>query len=546
MSAGFYRGFYSKIATDKACLYICHLCELLQFEYNYILLKTKMHKLLNAKLSLTLIASLGLSACAVIQPEPYTEETLLEQGTQDRAAAQRDVEPVGETLSLEKALARALKYNLDRRSKMMEEALAFKQLDVSHFDMLPKLLAQAGYSWRNNDKISLSRNADNGQLSQSQFISQEREHSTNSLGITWNLLDIGVGYYNTQQQADRVLIAAEKRRKAMHLLLQDVRTAFWRAYAAQKLRGDVLATTRMAEEALADSRKAENERLRSPVDALRYQRQLLENLRLLEAIDQELATARIELTALINAPVIQQFTLLEPDSAPSRQALTVPVEIMEERAMAQNADVREQHYNARIAREETRKTLVRLFPNLIFNYNSSYDSDSYLLNNNWREASVQLSFNLFNLFTGPTQMKMAEAGVQLADQRRITMQMAVLAQVHIARQQYANAVSQFERADSIWATDNRIAEHMKNREASQTQGKLETVANQTTTILSLLRRYQALAQAQAAEARLQSTLGVEPVIGSVDEITLVELTGHLAHNHSIWNTLGETQAGAVQ
>ncbi len=78
---------------------------------------------------------------------------------------------------------------------------------------------------------------------------------------------------------------------------------------------------------------------------------------------------------------------------------------------------------------------------------------------------------------------------------------------------------------------------MDNREAMQVQSKLDRVANQTTTILSLLRRYQALAQAQTAEARLQATLGVEPEIGSVGDLTLAELTRTLAAGHGNWQTL---------
>lgn len=500
------------------------------------------------KLALAVATIFSLSACANLAPAPFSEQAMAEQGQQDRVAAQRGVEPVGKTLSLEQAMARALMYNLDRRSKLLEEAMSFKQLDVSRFDMLPKLLAQAGYSWRNNDKISMSRDANSGQLSTSRFVSQEREHETNSLTLSWNLLDFGVGYFNARQQADRVLIAGEKRRKAMHQLMQDVRTAFWRAYAAQKLHDEVQATIKMAEEALEDSRSIESERLRNPIDALRYQRQLLENLRLLEAIDQELSTARIELPPLINAPLGQDFTLTAPDETTNRDALTVPASVMEEMVMVQNPDVREHYYNARIAREETHKTLVRLFPNLSVNYGYNYDTDKYLLNNNWRESSVLLSFNIFNLLTGPSQMKLAEAGVALADQRRIATQMAVLAQVHVARQQLHNALNQYERANAIWETDQRITEHMKNREITQTQGKLDRVANQTTSILSLLRRYQALAQAQAAEARLQATLGLEPQIGSIDEIKLADLTRDLTQNPNLWKSLRrpDDKAGAPQ
>ncbi|MCC6074097.1 TolC family protein [Pseudomonas sp. GCM10022188] len=497
----------------------------------------------HTKSALAILVSLSISACTTIDPQPLSEQALAEQGRADKAVAVADVEPISGTLTLEQAIARALKYNLDRRTRLMEEAMAFRQLDISHYDMLPKLLAQSGYSWRNNDKISLSRNSETGELSPSQFISEERTHTLSSLGASWNLLDFGVGYYNTRQQANRVLIASEKRRKAMHVLMQDVRTAFWRAASAQKLRGEVRDTLVLAEQALADSRKAEAERLRNPIDSLRYQRQVLENLRLLEAIDQELSTAQIELAALINAPIGQSLQLAEPEFKAHREALDIPIERMEETAMLANADVREQHYNARIAREEARKTLVRLFPNLSFNYGTNYDTDDFLVNDTWNDAGLQLSFNLFNLFTGPAQLQLAEAGVKLADQRRVAVQMATLAQTHLARQQMANALRQFERADAIWQTDQRISGHMQNRQISQMQSQLETVANQTTAILSLLRRYQALAQVQAAEARLQATLGVEPHIGSVDTLSLSQLTQEVIGSQNSWSALGESPRG---
>jgi outer membrane protein TolC len=488
-------------------------------------------------IAIAVLASLALSACTSIQPTPFTQEDLSIQTKLDRLAAQKDVEPIVGQLSLEEAIARALKYNLDRRSKMLEEAMALKQLDVTSFDMLPKILANAGYNSRSNDLLRLSRNQETGQLAPSQFISQDQSHNIADLGISWNLLDLGVGYYNSQQQADRVLIAAEKRRKAMHLLMQDTRTAFWRAIGAQKLKQDVKAAIATAEEALVDSRKAEGERVRNPLDALRYQRQVLENLRLLESIDQELASANIELAVLINIPIGQPVELAEPPMTLQDKALSIPIDVMEEVAMTENSDIREQHYNARIARQETRKTLIRLFPNLNFNYGSNYDSDSFLINSSWNEIGFKISFNLFNLLTAPTQIKLAEAGVNLAEQRRMTVQMATLAQVHLARLQMANMNNQYHRADAIWNADQRIAEHMKNREAVETQSKLDLVSNQTTAILSLLRRYQALALAQAAEARLQASLGIEPKIGSISEITLAELTATLSRSKNVWDNL---------
>lgn len=430
---------------------------------------------------------------------------------------------------------------------MMEEALALNQFEVGKYDMLPKLVASAGYQTRNNDRISQSRSAADGSLSPSRFISQERSHELLGLDFSWSLLDVGMGYYGSKQQADRLLIATERRRKAMHVLMQDVRTAYWRAASAQKLRGDVERTLAMAEEALADSRKAEEERVRNPLDALRYQRQLLENMRLLESIDQELSAATLELAALINVPLDQPLRIADVLPQFKDDGLAgVSVQRLEEIALENNADLREQHYNSRIAREEVRRTMVRLFPNLNFNFGLKYDSDSYLVNRNWNEAGLQLSFNLFNILTGPAQVKLAEAGVALADQRRVAMQMAVIAQVHLARLQVLNARSQFSRADAIYAADVRIAEHMRNRETAQAQSKLDRVGNDTAAILSLLRRYQALAQVQAAESKLAANLGMEPRIGNTDELSLPALTEQVSGAGANWLQVAAPQPAAAQ
>lgn len=470
----------------------------------------------------------AMTACSSIAPNPVQTAELAATTQADRAAISQAVAPFSAPLTLDEALARALKYNLDRRAKLMEEAIALNQLEVTKFDMLPRLLAQAGYAHSSDERATYSSTYPNGPRSSTGSFSQEPNHRTVDLGLTWNLIDVGLGYYGSKQQADRVLIAAEKRRKAMHVLMQDVRTAFWRAASAQKLRGDVAKTIAMAESAMLDARKAEDERLRNPLDSLRYQRQLLENLRLLEAIEQELSMAQIELATLINAPLGQALQIAEtPLESPDDGLEKLPVLRLEEVALENNADVREQYYNGRIAREEVRKTMVRLFPNLSFSYGLKYDSDSYMVNNNWNEAGLQLSFNLFNLLTGSTQKKLAEAGVALADQRRFATQMAVLAQVHLARLQLINNRSQLTRAEAIYATDARISVVMRNRTEVQAQSKLEMVANETAAILSLLRRYQALAQVQVAESRLLANLGLEPKIGSTDELTLEQLTEQL-------------------
>ncbi|NML18672.1 TolC family protein [Azohydromonas sp. G-1-1-14] len=482
-----------------------------------------------------LVAALLLSGCASLVPQPLTPDEITATSAADREQMQRAVEPLQGALTLEEAMARAVKYNLERRTRVLEQALAQGQLDVGRYEQLPKLMANAGYRHRDEELITRSRNAVNGRLSESDpFISTARTAWATDLTFTWSLLDFGQSYYATRQNADRVLIAAERKRKALHILLQDVRTAFWRTASAQKLRGEVRATLAAASAALADSRKAEAERLRNPVDALRYQRQLLENVRLLEAIEQELSTARIELAALVNLPLARNLSVVEPAQMPDRRWLELPVDKMEELAIARNADLREAFYNTRIAADETRRALLRQFPGLSFSYGPHYSTDDYLINDHWREAGLQLSFNLLGLLSAPAQKRLAETGEAVALQRRMATQMAVLTQLHLARQQYANALAQLERADTIWKVDTDLASHATRREQAQTQTKLEQVAAQTAAILSQLRRYQALSQAQAAAGRLQASLGMEPELEAPD-VPLAQLTQSVSASLRQWD-----------
>ncbi|MEP7247017.1 MAG: TolC family protein [Gammaproteobacteria bacterium] len=464
------------------------------------------------------------AGCAV-SPKPLLRADQQQIAAADRQRARADVPPLTGPLSLSEAIARALKYNLDQRTRMMEEALAIGQLDLSRYDMLPKLTAAAGYSWRDNERITRSQDSVTGLPSLANpYISSDRSHSTQDLGLTWNILDFGVSYQNSKQNADRVLVATERRRKAMHLLMQDVRTAYWRAASAQQLEVSLRETIRAGERALDDSRRVESEQIKDPIEPLRYQRSLLENLRVLESVQLELAAARIELAALINMPAGSAIQLVEPrDEDLTPQDFDMPVERMEETAIANNADLKEQFYNARIATFETRKSLLKLLPGLSLNYAYRHDDDSYLINNQWQEAGAQIGVNLFNLLSAPAMMRFSHANEALAQQRRMAAQMAVLAQVHLALQQYRSARALFARADAIWKVDRRIDEHVAHREAAAVKSELDRVSNNTSAIVSLLRRYQALNQVYAARSKIQSTLGLEPQIGSLQEISLEDL-----------------------
>jgi multidrug efflux system outer membrane protein len=462
--------------------------------------------------------ALALGGCAL--SHPLTDAERLAEEDRDRIGMFGNQEPLRHPLTLHEAFARALKYNLDGRVKLMEEALSNDDLDLSRYDLLPKANINTAFTSRNNVNASSSQAISTGQQSLVPSTSTDQNDLSADLLISWNIVDFGVSYFAARQQSDRVLIGHEERRKVVQSLLQDVRRAFWRAASAQRLNRQIADSISAAEAALPNARKVETEGLRSPVDSLRYQKALLDLIRQLEAARAQLAVSKIELAQLINLPPDQPYSLAVPSDLRIR-SVTLPIRQMEETALLFNPDIRELSYQKRISVDETRKSLLKLLPGITLSYDPSYDSNSFLVNHSWQTAAVRVGGYLSNLLTFPTTYRRAQDGETLADLKREAMSMAVLAKLHIAYRQYVDASKQFRRAEEVADVDQRLYEQIRNRNATDVGGDLERISAQVSAEMSQLQRYQSYADTQAALGRLYATLGVDPL--PEDEVDILDL-----------------------
>lgn len=487
--------------------------------------------------ALVILLAIVLPGCS-ITPKALTMEEQREMLEGDRLKASAEVEPVGSVLSFNEAIARGLKYNLDHRSKMLEQAIAMGAYDLSKWDMMPKVLATAGYNYRNNYFITEATGAWTGQPSLSEpFISSAKDYGMAGLTLSWSLLDFGVSYFNARQNADRIVVASERRRRTMHVLVQDIQAAYLRAAAAQKLRGEIDSTLKAANKALENAQKTENDGLKEPEDALKYQKSLLDNMKILETIDQELSTARVELFQLINLPPVTNSKLEDPDKIFVPNAyVDTPAEEFEIRAMMSNADLKESIFNARIAVEETRKSMLKLFPGLTFNIGPQASNNSYYINKNWVEGAANISFNLWNVLMAPSAIKLAEQNEELSRQKRMMMQMAVVSQVYLSKIQLENSYKLYNRSVDVLTVDSRLAKIIGGKLEIGTASDAEKVAADASNIVSKLRKYQSLAQLFAASGKMQATTGLEPHFDSVTEISLKDMTALVDKHFASWNS----------
>ena len=177
--------------------------------------------------------ALALAGCTIL-PKPLELSEREQLAAESHSALFSGQEPLAGPLTLSQAMARSIKYQADHRQRQMEEAATAAQLDVAKFDLLPKFTLNAGYSVRNNDAFGFGFSP-GGQLATNPSASSERTRETLTVGFAWNLLDFGVSYFRAKQLADQALIMQERRRKAVQTLVHDVRVAWWRAEAAQRL-----------------------------------------------------------------------------------------------------------------------------------------------------------------------------------------------------------------------------------------------------------------------------------------------------------------------
>ena len=476
-----------------------------------------------------IVASLGILGGCAITPTPLKSSEVNKRVLDDQLQLYVEQEQVFKPISFEEAVARALKYNLDHRLKMMESALAMGLADLSRYDMLPNLMVSAGYVTRNNDSGGNSVNIDTGQIQLQNSTSQERNRALASADFSWNILDFGVSYYRAKQQADQFLIAEERRRRVIQNILQDTRSAYWRAVGAQRLARDAEVLGAKVRSALERSREAEAQGLLPPRDALGYQRLLLDAVSLLAARRQELEFAKRELGALMNLTPGTEFSVTEPKE-PELQPVPFNVAELEEVALSNRPELREEDFRSRITAADARRQLLSLMPGLGITAGAQYDSNQYLYNNSWIDSGIRVSFNLMKALSYPAMKTVNEAQVTNDQARRLALSMAVLTQVRVSIERYRLTLQELETARESSMVDQRLASYARAAASTRAESELELVRAETRALNSEYQRYSAYAAAQSAFGRIYNSLGLEVVPANLESDSLANLAEKVVAN----------------
>ncbi|QKV61676.1 TolC family protein [Pseudomonas sp. 43A] len=478
------------------------------------------------------LLALAISGCAVTS-EPIERSVSEQRAKSDLQGMYKDQEPLRGPLTLHQAMARAVKYNLEGRLKIMEEALAKRQLDLASFDMLPRMALDAGYVGRNNVNASSSQSVRTGTQSLEPSTSQDRDRDVADLTMVWNVLDFGVSYISAKQQGDQRLIVQERRRKVINTIVQDVRSAYWRAMAAERLLKQIDSLMARVQTARDNSQTLSDQRIGDPVQSLGYQRSLIEATRQLEEQRRALSLAKTELATLINLPLGTQLTLATDDGYQIPE-LKVGLAKLEQEALTSRPELREQDYQTRISAAETRKAMLRLLPGLEFSAGGHYDSNSFLVEQGWADYGVKVTWNLFNVISAPAAINVAKAGEEVATARRQAMSIAVLAQLYVANANYQEALRQFKTNQQLSDIDGQIVGQLRNRHQAAGIGELDLIQGELNNLQADLRRDLSYADLRNAYGQIFASAGLDPLPDQVQSTEVQSIATALANRESAW------------
>ncbi len=416
-------------------------------------------------------------------------------------------------MTLDQALDLAVKRNLDVQVALMEELLRSGEYNIKKLSLLPQIEAGASYQGRSNTGASSSRSALTGMQSLEPSISTDRHRRTAQLEASWNILDAAVTVAHARTASDRVLIAHERRRKVLQNLAQDVYVAFWRAAAEQETAEQHAALLKESDGRLADLEQAIQKGVIPYESGLQKKEELLRKRNALAEKRRDVAQAMLELKTLVGLSPEDKVTLHLPRenwlTSAEFPKLEQDSEKLQETALINRPEIKEAFLKERIALREIKTTVLEVLPGARFFLGLNKDTNSFLSDQDWANFSVSLSAMLMDLFTLPQRYEQAKNKKALSDKQRYALLVAVIAQVHVAKQQLEESRSQFSKMDEQADNYRKILRSATRKREAGLGSDLSVLNTELDYALLQWDRIFAYQAAQHAYARMLNSLGVD-------------------------------------
>lgn len=490
------------------------------------------------KVALLVLAGLALGGCTA--PERLDQEALLSAADTQRQKLVERLSSANQPLTLPEALVFALENNLEFRLRAYDAALATGNRKLATLSMLPTLTARAGYRYRNNLQASVSESVETGRVSLEPSVSTDRESHNHELEIGWNVLDFGLAWFRAREFGEQALVAEEERRRVSHQLAVELINAWDKAAAYQSVAVQLDEARTLLDDAMTYSEQIMERRLRDQVEVIEYRKALLLILRRINRLTQQMNEARDELSRLLGLPAGVPLSIVDNGEryAVLDAGSLAATDTLQWTALLYRPEMRQALYTQRsIERDTLRRTLDAL-PSLLVSYGGNYDSNSYLVNNHWRETGVNLSMNLIKLASLPGQRRLGKINEASAAARVELQATAILSQVAIAEKSWRAASIDACVSEQLASLDTTKLAMLNARARAAALDQLTVIRSRVDNLLFVIEAALDRAEMRRASLMLASSVGV----GAIPEAFSTEDPEGKANEIAQWLSHGMSAA----
>ena len=380
----------------------------------------------------------------------------------------------GEKLTLNQCIEIALKNNLQARISELELQVQNEFQTAEALGMLPQLNINNNFTARSNTPASSSEKlVANGRTYGASY-SEDRIINYLNIDLMFSMLDFGLAYFNTRQQADRAVMTKFRNERAAQNLIFDVVRAYFRVAAAQRAQQLTSSLIEQCRTRYDQIYKLSQGRKITPSRAFEESRRFMDMEKRLTAYERTYESACVELRTLMgyypNSMIMVDESPL--DHTPEYNFLP-PMEYMEQIAILQRPELYEADIQKHINVLELRKTIVLMFPNVKIYADWSNSNNSFLYNKSWWELGLRAAYNLLRLPQNIARARAYDKQIDTEEFRAYAQAVAVMAEVRIAHGNMIAAKSRFDKDVKIYdAYSEQLQAMLKTRAASGSVAEL--------------------------------------------------------------------------
>jgi outer membrane protein TolC len=451
---------------------------------------------------------ISISGCS-ITPEVLNNAQLSAIADNQSSRILAQGEPVTAPISLCEAMARALKYNLDDQVEVMQQSLKSAEASLAAGSLWPQMVSSSGYSGRDSFLTVTSLDVPTGTIVKPNTVSQDKQYNSADVTFSWNILDFALSYVRARQASNRFLIAVETRRRIVQHIVEDTRTAYWRAVSADRMSRKLARLQKRVRGAIAGAHTATASAAEGPLTAMTTVRELTQILQTAEQLQHELNLAKSQLAALMSLPPGVNFVLADAKVAAAPAMFEMPAKEMVAEAIFNRSEIREVAYQQRITADDATAALLELLPGIKDYAGSNFDSNHFLYAGNWLSFGTTVAGNLVKIVQLPAKQASVEAAAEILKQKSLAITMTVMSQVFVSRTRYQHFSQELATAEDYLDIQAKLVQQMRGQSAIGNIGDQSLIREEMNAIVAEARRDIAYANLQSASANLVVSMGLD-------------------------------------